>query len=88
MLPAMLVLVLIYRIELRTTTTLAFYFSRGSCDDDFVVGSRSLIWSLCSQNGLWPGLRRSGLAVFGLMIWMEFSVTIVFLGAACMQKTW
>lgn len=86
MLPAMLVLVLIYRIAL-PLHRMAFYFSRG-CDDDFVVSSRPLIWTLCSQNGLWPGLRRSGLAVFGLMIWMESSVIIVFLGAACMQKTW
>jgi len=33
---------------------MAFYFSRGSCDDDFVVGSRSLIWTVCSQMGYGP----------------------------------
>ena len=60
---------------------LEFCPSRSGRGDDSVVGRQFAVWNLRPKDAGWTCLRRVAAAI-GLMVWMEFSVMIVFLGAA------
>jgi uncharacterized BrkB/YihY/UPF0761 family membrane protein len=76
---AMLVLALIYRIARPAATTWSSVLP-GAAAATSVVGI-NLRLEFTSAHAVWTCLRRAG-GVIRLMVWMEFSAMIVFLGAA------
>ena len=81
MLLAMLVLVLIYRIALHSATTWRSIFP-GAAAATILWWAVNLLFGVYVRKMQYGPVYGGLAAVFGLMIWMEFSVMIVFLGAA------
>ena len=77
-----LALALIYRLARQGTATWRSVLPGAAARHDSVLGSQSTIWDLRTEDAVWTCLRWTGRAAIGLMEWMEFSATIVFLGAA------
>ncbi len=81
MLLAMLVLALIYRIALRSATTWRSIFP-GAAAATILWWAVNLLFGAYVRKMHYGPVYGGLAAVFGLMVWMEFSVMIVFLGAA------
>jgi membrane protein len=81
MLLAMLVLALIYRVARRSSTTWRSIFP-GAVAATILWWAVNLLFGACVRKMHYGPVYGGLAAVFGLMVWMEFSVMIVFLGAA------